>query len=441
MVSSMKVEYLSKEMIKPSSPTPENLRLFQLGLIDQITPPNFLSLLLYYPSDSDQVDNLHIIAKMQRLRASLSEVLTHFYTFAGRIKDNTMITCNDEGVVFLEAQVNAFLSDIFEEPDADLVHHFIPIKMEDPLTPTSPLIFVQANIFKCEGLVIAVSFNHKIADIKSVSTFIKAWSAHAFGSMNEAMLPKFLSGTTLHDSPDQSYPITPPVIEFKMTKCVTSRFVFDDSKIKELKTKASSKTVQQPTRFEVVSALIWECSARASRINLGLTNRESMIIRSVNIRKRVVPPIPENSIGNFLGPSIVRLELDEEIVLQQLVIQFRNDLEEFSKSIAEAIHHEGALCKVCELAKEVKIAQNGDDLDLYYCTSWCRMSFYDTDFGWGRPKWISVPSIPVKNSMILTDASDGKGIEAWLTLSEEDMELVRSYKELLEFASLNPRIL
>ncbi|KAI4314020.1 hypothetical protein L6164_026963 [Bauhinia variegata] len=431
MVNSVKVEYISKEMIKPSSPTPENLRRFQLGLIDQITPPGFHSLLLYYPSS----DNLNIAANMQRLRSSLSNVLTHFYILAGRVIDNTVIKCNDEGVAFIEARVDAFLFDIYEEPDADMVHQFIPIEMGDPLTPTSPLLHVQANIFKCGGLLIAVSCNHKITDLKSASTFIKAWSATAFGSMNETMLPKYLSGTALH-SPEGSHPFIPPVVQFKMTKCVTSRFVFEDSKIKELKTKAASKTVQQPTRVEAVSALIWKCAARASTINLGLTNRESVMMRPVNIRKMVVPPLHENSFGNFVYPSIVRSE-NEEMDLQQLVIQLRNGLEEFSKSFPEVFQDGDALSK---LVKGLQITKKDDDLDLYCFTSWCRASFYDTDFGWGRPKWISVPSIPFKNSVILIDASDCKGIEVWLTLSEEDMELVQSNKELLQFASLNPKI-
>ena len=81
-----------------------------------------------------------------------------------------------------------------------------------------------------------------------------------------------------------------------------------------------------------------------------------------------------------------------------------------------------------------------NDIDLYACTSWCKLELYDADFGWGRPVWASIVGLPLKNVTLLIDTRDGDGIEAWLTLGEEDMTFFESNEELLEFSILDPSV-
>ena len=199
--------------------------------------------------------------------------------------------------------------------------------------------------------------------------------------------------------------------------------------------------VEQPTRVEAVLALLWKCASAASRTNRKSTTRPTIMSQIVNIRKRVSPPLPENSVGNFLGHFLAHPEAAEsKLELKDLAIQLRKGLEGFSKIHVPKLQDENAFLTVCEALKDMEIAYN-DDIDFYGCSSWCRFSFYDADFGWGRPKWVSIASYKFKNSIMLLDISDGKGIEAWVTLSEEDMALMESNQELLEYAALNPRIL
>ena len=123
-----------------------------------------------------------------------------------------------------------------------------------------------------------------------------------------------------------------------------------------------------------------------------------------------------------------------------MVVQLRKAFELFSKERAHKLGDKNnAVSILCEGLKDIELAYK-EGIDFYMCTSWCRFEFYEADFGWGRPKWVSIPSMKLKNSIYLMDMSDGKGIEAWVTLSREDMALVETNNELLEFASLNPTI-
>lgn len=67
----------------------------------------------------------------------------------------------------------------------------------------------------------------------------------------------------------------------------------------------------------------------------------------------------------------------------------------------------------------------------------------EADVGFGKPVWVSivVDSLRGKNSIQMADTRDGDGVEAWLTLEEDNMELFEHNQELLAFASLNPSVI
>lgn len=113
----LEIKNISKETIKPSSPTPNHLRNFKLSFVEQIAPVMYTPIVLFY-SQNDDSDHPGEAAKMcQRLKTSSSKILTLFYLFAGRFKDHASIECNDDGANFLAAQVKCYLPDIFRQPD------------------------------------------------------------------------------------------------------------------------------------------------------------------------------------------------------------------------------------------------------------------------------------------------------------------------------------
>ncbi|KAH7521758.1 hypothetical protein FEM48_Zijuj07G0066400 [Ziziphus jujuba var. spinosa] len=121
----MKVKVFHRETIKPSSPTPQNLRT-QYGTV------MYTLLVLFYPIITDQQNNA-IIAEDQRsnhLRKTLRETLIHFYPLAGRIRGNLYIKCNDEGDEFVEARINCSISNFLENQDPDMPRKFLAIGIE-----------------------------------------------------------------------------------------------------------------------------------------------------------------------------------------------------------------------------------------------------------------------------------------------------------------------
>ena len=63
---------------------------------------------------------------------------------------------------------------------------------------------------------------------------------------------------------------------------------------------------------------------------------------------------------------------------------------------------------------------------------------YEADFGWGRPMRVTTSSCPVRNSVVLMDTRDRKGIEALGNMEEKDMARFERDAELLQHASFNP---
>ncbi|KAL9817593.1 putative transferase [Arabidopsis thaliana] len=80
--------------------------------------------------------------------------------------------------------------------------------------------------------------------------------------------------------------------------------------------------------------------------------------------------------------------------------------------------------------------------DMYCVSSWCKIPFYKACFGWGTPVWVAGNVVPVfDNVTVLIDSNDGEGIEAWVTLHQDNMPIFEQSTELLAFASPNPSVL
>lgn len=113
----MKIEIISKETIRPSFPTPPHLKSYRLSLLDQLAPPIYVPIVLFFSADgfptSEQLDH--------RLKKSLAETLTRFYPLAGKINgSDASVDLHDEAVIFVRAHASIQLSKILEDPELNI---------------------------------------------------------------------------------------------------------------------------------------------------------------------------------------------------------------------------------------------------------------------------------------------------------------------------------
>ncbi|KAK9278629.1 hypothetical protein L1049_028202 [Liquidambar formosana] len=303
----MDVEIISKETIKPSSPTPQHLRKLKLSILDQLAPPIYIPIILFYHAETSD-PNVNHIKRSCCLKKSLAETLTRFYPLAGTIKENLSVDCDDEGVEYIEAQVACKLSEVIEEPDAKILDQFLPIEPHGKGTESGRevLLAVQFNMFTCGGMAIGVCVTHKMADGISATTFLKAWAATAIRD-TEIVHPFF--NAEFH-FPQRDISGFTPSTGITKDGIVSRRFVFNESNITALREKATSgdngsSKVNQPTRVEAISAFIWRrFMAIAQSKSVQAKAKVFAAIHAVNLRERMVPPLPPHSFGNFYQLAI-----------------------------------------------------------------------------------------------------------------------------------------
>ncbi|XP_019095913.1 PREDICTED: BAHD acyltransferase At5g47980-like [Camelina sativa] len=553
----LNLEEVKREVIKPASasdsPTPHNDQI-QLSIVDFSSPPIYVSTIFFYNNTND----LNSETTSLKLKTSLSQTLSRFYPLAGRI-DGSSITCNDEGAVFTEARTDLLLSDYLKTLNTDESFEKLLPTTAPGESPTAwPLVNVKVSSFgPGSGVAVAVGISHLICDAASLFTFVSDWAATTKGNYNDLTVssPLFAS-TTIYPPANTSFQVPKmDALTASSEKCVTKRFVFESSKIAELKSKAASETVAVPTRVEAITALIWKCATKAAS---SRCNWSSMINLAMDIRLRTSSDIlSQDAIGNLLTSFFLKKEPGSVIEIDQIVAQFRKAKEGVNEMIKESAttatlgqnlmkkgfefvlalrpdtnlyvvtswcmiwkcatkaassrcnwssminlamdirlrtssdilsqdaignlltsfflkKEPGSVIEIDQIVAQFRKAKEGvnemikesattatlgqnlmkkgfefvlalrPDTNLYVVTSWCSKRFYEVDFGMGVPVWIGPSIASVLNNklcILLMDARDGKSVEAWIGLPEQDMAVFMRDEDLLAYASLNPTIL
>ncbi|XP_050218194.1 stemmadenine O-acetyltransferase-like [Mercurialis annua] len=428
----MKVEIISTEMIKPSSPTPAHLRNFKICLLDELAPPAYVPILLLYSSDDFEV------GFFDNLKYSLSQTLTQFYPLSGKLVRNLSVDCNDEGALFLQAKVNISASEIVRNPETSMLYQLFPFNPYKSTPGENTVITgVQATVFECGSVGIGVCVSHKVADGATMASFLTAWAATANG-VDQTLAPRLDSATLF---PPKGIDIIKQSDMVKNEKTVTKRFEFDRKSLANLKAKIANGN---PTRVEAVTALIWKSATEVTRENSvkdptpTLTQTPTSIATHlVNIRGRMVPPLPGHALGNLWRLAVALYpEATKEVKLQEIVGILRKSIQRIDSNYVTRLQGEDGFAKALEPLKELRqLALGGERAEVYTFSSWARFPLYEINFGLGKPIRVCTITVPVRNCVILMGTKSGDGIEAWVTLTEKDMAKFEKNQEFLKFIS------
>ncbi|KAJ0672715.1 putative deacetylvindoline O-acetyltransferase [Helianthus annuus] len=430
---------ISRDIIKPANPTPSHLQTYNLSEHDLLIGKLYLPMLLFYPNK----DSCSLTAqdKTRVLKNSLSQSLTKYYPFAGRLPTlkTPYVDCNDKGVVFLEARSEAKLEEfqLGMAQDENLDNLF-PDDMVCNNSPHSTnLVGIQLNHFACGGVGLAISMSHLVGDGCTLGSFVNHWASVArYGSADhKEVLP--LNPHFIHVPRTDSSEA--PVMNQQnagLSTPVTRKFFFPNSKLNDLKKLVTSATNDIPTRVEVLTSLLYKTAVAAATTNSGCF-KPSYLMIPANIRRRLPEKLPQTAVGNFVSRMMVPTTHACETSLSMLVREIKKQ-----KSQLEGVK---SMQQSTENYKLLMSKLENDDQDLktlirrtYTRNSLCGFPFNKVDFGWGKPMATAIAFRSARqNSLVLIDSAYGDGIEAHVTLEIQDMEVFQNDKELLSFCQIN----
>ncbi|KAM6589529.1 hypothetical protein CsatA_012134 [Cannabis sativa] len=452
----MKVEVTSKDIIKPSSPTPDNLRHYQLSFLDQISPRAYNPFIYYYSlndtnNESNDNNNIIISEIFDKLKISLSKTLTLYYPLAGRFTKDFSVECNDEGAPFFEARVlKTKLSDVLNNPILVELNDFLPF----PLDEYAELPFgVQLNIFPCGGIAIGVCISHRIADALSCLEFTKSWMAITRGEENKVVKPTFISSTLFPPKKIGDYDPCMPLP--KKNTNVAKLFVFDAKKVEAVRAKYEEKTRRENhanpkwsrrlSRVEALSAFLYSRFAVAS--GLDVKTKLVIIFHPVNIRSKFLEPLPENSFGNYYHSSLtfplsiinttttITTEEDHDDKCCELARVIGDEIRNIDKKFVEDLQGVEKSDEYLESLKKGSESLEKGEVSALVFSSLCRFPIYDADFGYGKPIWVSSAHRCFGNIFGFLDNKNGDQIEAYACFSPETMAKLEVDKEFLSLLS------
>ena len=210
--------------------------------------------------------------------------------------------------------------------------------------------------------------------------------------------------------------------------------MFDASKIEILVNKYSDDdgSVRRPTRFEAISAFIWNRFVVATRTK----ETEGKIYKftsPVNIRQKMEPKLPDNYFGNINAATVALLPSFETNYTDgcyiNIVSTIRDAIKQMDPEAVKKLQQQSDW--YLDFLKEQDAQIEKGEMSFFLFTSLCRFPIYEIDFGWGKPAYVGATRLTCRNKVAFLDTKYGGGIEAWVNLEENDMAKFEADEEIL----------
>ncbi|KAJ8746833.1 hypothetical protein K2173_003839 [Erythroxylum novogranatense] len=447
LIHDLKVTVQRTSLVYPPQQT-ENRSMF-LSNIDQVL--NFdVQTIHFFPSHKDFPPE--IVA--QRVKSALERLLVPYDFLAGRMKFNPEVRrleldCNRNGAGFVLASSECSLEEIgdlvYPNPAfKDLVTSTVDQLAEDD----QPLCILQVTSFKCGGFAIGTSTNHATFDGIGYKSFLENLAAMAadkpltISPCNDRQLlaarnpphvtfphPELLKL-------DSTIPCNAPVFHSTEEPLDFKIFRLSSRHVSDLKDKAKKCPDSRVSSFNAVTAHIWRCKALSSSLHRDTINhindgdddeleRVSTILYAVNIRPRLVPPLPESYVGNAVlsayGSGKCR-ELKEG-PFWRLVQMVGEGAKRMTEEYVRSCIDWGEMNK-------------GYPHGEFLISSWWRMGFDEVEYPWGKPKY-SCPVVHHRKDIILLfpDIQDKNAVNVLVALPTKQMN---NFQALFHYFLTNP---
>ncbi|XP_048135263.1 acetyl-CoA-benzylalcohol acetyltransferase-like [Rhodamnia argentea] len=421
----MKVELQSRKLVKPLDPTPDHCRKLGLSFIDDLSFSNYVGVVFCYRSH-ERRHEINTLQKLHRLEESLSETLTLFYPLAGQyVEDGLFINCNDQGVELIQAKVDGTLDQLLQ---GDVYRDLLScLSTFPPQAANSPLVIVQANSFDCGGLAIGLSVSHKIGDMYTMAIFMNSWATACRSGIHDVIPPNF----ELPSLFPANEPAFSPMPAFPLRKkFALARLEFSGLALLRLKAASNASN----SRVEIASALICKALISIDRATKGLP-RPSVFVTSINLHERLQLKIPANACGNFFAHIITPFAVEKSGPTFDAILHLIGDVHRNAKSKYAAIADASELrLMVADSWRDYVSIWGREEANLILISSWCRFPLYDSDFGWGTPDLVSKTSPPMRSVFLMDSPVDG-GIDAWITLNQDEMVLFKQDPDIVACTS------
>ncbi|KAH0973422.1 hypothetical protein GBA52_025578 [Prunus armeniaca] len=367
------------------------------------------------------------------IKDSLKKVLVYYYPLAGRLtissEGKLIVDCTGEGAVFVEAEADCRIEDIGDitKPDPETLGKLVyDVPGTKNILELPPLV-AQVTKFKCGGFALGLCMNHCMFDGIGAMEFVNSWAKIARGL--PLTVPPFLDRSILKAR-------NPPTIEhlhqefseiigtsstsndLSEEKMLYSSFCFDSEKLEKVKMKArEDRALDSCTTFEALSAFVWKARTKALKL---VPEQQIKLLFAVDGRRKFSPPLPKGYFGNG-------------IVLTNSICQAGDLLE---KPLSHAV---GLVQDAIKMVTDSYMRSAIDYFELtrarpslastLLITTWSRLSFYTTDFGWGEPILSGPVALPEKEVILfLSNGTEKKNINVLLGLPASAMKV---FQELM----------
>ncbi|OIV96078.1 hypothetical protein TanjilG_27182 [Lupinus angustifolius] len=405
-------------LVKPSIETEKTL--YFLSNLDQNIAVPLSTVYCFKSSSRGNEDAAQII------KDALSKILVPYYPMAGKLiisSDGKLIVdCPGEGAVFVEAEANCNIEDIGDltKPDPATLGKLVYNTPGAKNILEMPLMAVQVTRFKCGGFTLGLNMIHCMKDGICAMEFVNAWSETARGLKP---IPPFLDRTILkardpskieftHHEFDEVEDLSDTKKLYQDEDILYKSFLFGPEKLDLLKKKGTEDGVlEKCSSFEALSAFVWRARTEALRMQ---PDQETKLLFAVDGRSRFVPPIPKGYFGNA-------------IVLTNSICKAGELLKNPLSYTVDLIH------KAIDMVTDSYMRSAIDYIEVtrerpsltatLLITTWTRLSFHTTDFGWGEPLCSGPVTLPEKEVILfLSHGHQRKSVNVLLGLPASAME-------------------